>query len=404
MKGLKNYIIQGKIKFDNTAAEFGINFYGQWPDSAKKYSLIKGNDGLARLYYYSSASARTLLRTLDTTRAGGNSALLSTDHWYNYQITTLNNTTTTTIQAWIWIDTIKTKPPNPGIECDATQIETGGLVGLVSHAGTGTRYWGPMKVISSQQVKGAYLAWEDFKEDTVVDVKPYTPANMHPLYTINQFTTGTDTSGFVFQKSSTDTSMVYRHKPGTEYPVTCLIAPETNLEWRNYEFSGKIIKPAGDVYDSAGVGVVFYAKDAKNYYSLRVKGKANDTTPDANKFYLMSHFERYGSEWDSVMQKIDTLFEGSKDTMNFSIQVLTNDKKIGDSTIIDGEISINAVLWQPAFSQPTFNEFYSRKDTFSTRKTGGYCGLIFNYSNTSLTSPEKTGIKFADVKVQKVGD
>jgi hypothetical protein len=251
---------------------------------------------------------------------------------------------------------------------------------------------------------GAYLAWEDFKEDTVVDVKPYTPANMHPIYTINQFTTGTDTSGFVFQKSSSDTSMVYRHKPGTEYPVTCLIAPETNLTWRNYEFSGKIIKPAGDVYDSAGVGVVFYAKDAKNYYSLRVNGKANDTSGNANKFYLVSHYEQYGSEWESVMQTIDTLFQGSKDTMNFSIQVITRDKKIGDSTVVDGEASINAVVWPPSSITPDHKIDNTLLDTYSSRKVEGYCGIMMNYLNTGLVLPDKAGIRLSNIKIQKIGD
>jgi hypothetical protein len=40
MKGLNNYTIQGKIKFDDASAEFGIDFYWQWPGLAKKYSLI----------------------------------------------------------------------------------------------------------------------------------------------------------------------------------------------------------------------------------------------------------------------------------------------------------------------------------------------------------------------------
>jgi hypothetical protein len=131
------------------------------------------------------------------------------------------------------------------------------------------RYWGPMKMISSVQDSGAYLAFEDFKEDTIVDVKPYTPAAMHPLYTTNQFTVGTDTSGFMLDKSGSTPSLVYRHKPGVQYPVTCLVAPETNLEWKNYIDSGVIIKPYGSVFDTAAIGLVFYYSNSSSCYYLK---------------------------------------------------------------------------------------------------------------------------------------
>jgi hypothetical protein len=269
MKNMKNYTIQGKIKFDDASAEFGINFYGQWPDSSKKYSIIKGSDGLARLYYYSGAGSRVAMATLDTTLEGGNSALVNTSHWYNYEIITLNGDDSTTIRAKFWIDTIKTKPTLAGIDKNVYQNLSGGVVGLVTHAGTGYRYWGPMKVISSVQDSGAYLAFEDFKEDTIVDVKPYTPANFHPNYTINQFTIGTDTSGFVLDNSGSTPALAYRHKPGTQYPVTCMIAPNTNLEWRNYEFCGTIIKPVGSVYDTVSAGFVFYNTGESSTYKLK---------------------------------------------------------------------------------------------------------------------------------------
>jgi len=195
---------------------------------------------------------------------------------------------------------------------------------------------------------------------------------------------------------------MYRHKPGTEYPVTCLIAPQTNLDWRNYEFSGTIIKPAGDVYDSAGVGVVFYAKDAKNYYSLRVNGKANDTSTNANKFYLVSHFERYGMEVDSVMVLVsDVLFEGGNDTMNFSVRVKTSNLQ---DTIVDGETSIEGVIWPASGARPGYPSSYP-VDVLGTRKSEGYCGIIVNYDGSSLGYNTNTsGIKVQNIKVQKVGE
>jgi Peptidase family C25 len=413
LKNLKNYVIQGKIKFDDPSAEFGINFYGQWPDSAKKYSLIKCADGLARLYYH-SVGVDTVLGVLDTAVANngaGNSALTSTTHWYNYEIIAQ----TAAIKVKVWVDTVS-KPTRAGIISAPMQGLSSGIVGLVSHAGTGYRYWGPMRVTSGASTPGAYLAYEDFKEDSVVDIRPYTPANMHPLYTINQFTSGTDaagnvvidSTGFVLDTSGHDTlhanSLVYRHKPGTQYPVTCLVAPQTNLDWRNYEFSGTIIKPAGNVYDSVGVGVIFYQKDAKNYYSLKVNGKANDTSGNANKFQIVSHFERYGSEWDSVMALVsNTVFGGGNDTMSFSVRVETSNYP---DTVQDGEAGIEAVVWSGTGARPDYGTGLGMIfDRFSTRKTEGYCGVIADYSSTSLTNVNaNSGIRTKDIKIQKVSD
>lgn len=214
-----------------------------------------------------------------------------------------------------------------------------------------------------------------------------------------------DTTGFVLDTSgygATGTNtLAYRHRPGTQYPVTCLVAPQTNLDWRNYEFSGTIIKPAGNVYDSVVVGVVFYQKDAKNYYSLRVNGKANDTSGNANKFYIVSHFERDGSEWDSVMgPPLSAQFSGSTDTMNFSVRIITSDYQ---DTIKDGEVSIEAVTWPQTSSKPAYPS--PLLDISTGRKIEGYPGVVFDYENTSLSNGNTgSGIMVQNIKTQKVGN
>jgi hypothetical protein len=182
--------------------------------------------------------------------------------------------------------------------------------------------------------------------------------------------------------------------------VTCRIAPYTSLDWRNYEFSGTIIKPAGNVFDSAGVGVIFYAQDQKNYYALKVKGRANDTSGNANKFTLISHINRNGSEYDSVMAPpINTPFDGSTDTMNFSIRVTTNNFQY---TIKDSIIGIEAIVWPWNASRPPYPS--PLNDGSNTRKVEGFPGMTFDYSKTSLLGNNITkGIKLKDLKIRKVG-
>jgi hypothetical protein len=258
-------------------------------------------------------------------------------------------------------------------------------------------------VISNKPDSGAYLAFENFKEDTIVDVKPFTPAAVHPDYTINQFTTGNDSSGFVLDVTGSDfanaPALVYRHKPGTQYPVTCRIAPYTNLDWRNYEFSGTIIKPAGDVYDSVGVGVIFYAKDQNNYYALKVKGKAHDASNNANRFIIT----RYSNGGEDSIWNVDFLFEGLTDTINFAVKAQTKDL-INQETIKDGEINIQAVIWGVGSAKPGY-PFTHPVDTQNSRKIEGFCGFILDNNGTTLaTSNIANAIKYTNIKIQKVGD
>jgi hypothetical protein len=399
MKPMRNYTISGKMKFSDASAEFGIDFYSQWPNQARKYTLMRKADGLAYLYYYSDSATAI---PLDTEDIAHSDVMNTVNAWYNYEITVSNSESMTTILGKIW-NVTGPKPDGSGIIAIHMSGLTQGVVGLTSHTGNGNRYWGPLKVTSSETDSGAYLAFEDFKEDTIVDVRPYTPAAVHPDYTVNQFTRGQDSSGFVLDTTN-GTSLIYRHKPGVEYPVTCRIAPATNLDWRDYEFSGTIVKPAGDVYDSAGVGVIFYAKDSKNYYALKVNGKAHDSTTGANKFIIT----RCTNGVEDSIWHIDSLFQGSKDTMNFRIKVLTRDFQFSQDsiqdTIKDGEINIQPIVWGAGSNKPPY-PIEHPVETQDSRKVEGLCGVIFNYSGTTLTNANNTnGIRVKNIKIQKAGD
>jgi hypothetical protein len=332
---------------------------------------------LARLYYYSGTGTRTVQGTLDTTGLK-NSPLLSTTHWYNYEIVTLNNGGITTIRVRVWIDTMKTKPTSPGIENDSAQNLSSGLVGLVSHTGTGYRYWGPIKVVSGVQSEGAYLAFEDFKEDTVVDVKPYTPANMHPVYMVNQFTTGTDTSGFVFDKSGGVPSLVYRHKPGTEYPVTCLVAPKTNLEWRDYSYTGTIVKPAGMVYDSMWIGMDVYSSGT-NRYRVMVK---NDSL-----IIVGGSFNNY--------TPLDSSFDNG-DTLNFKVSSYTFNGTKGAQIVPD---SMSRIIVDLGVNKTTLKNYFDKYDVSMLRIKEGLPAIFIDLLGRSKTATAPIVIK--NIKVKK---
>jgi hypothetical protein len=188
MKAMKNYVVSGKMKFDNADAEFGVSFYGQWPDLAKKYEVRRKADNVLHLYYIEGAT-ETELGAWDT--ASYNDSLKDNNQWYNYQISVSPSGSPSNprnkITVWTWKDG-SLKPSSPVLNAVSNTIFNG-FVGLVAVSGSGNKYWGPIKVISAEGTVGAYIANEDFKEDTVVDVKPYVPAAMHPDYTMNQFST-----------------------------------------------------------------------------------------------------------------------------------------------------------------------------------------------------------------------
>lgn len=242
-----------------------------------------------------------------------------------------------------------------------------------------------MKVVSSATSEGAYLAYEDFKEDTVVDVKPYTPANMHPLYTTNQFAVGTDSTGFVLDTTrygaTHTTAMVYRHRPGTEYPVTCIVAPQTNLDWRDYTFTDTIIKPSGSVYDSVDLYIPFYYTDSSHTYQLG--------------FTQHGVFLNGGGFKDSLLST--TKINGG-DTLSFAITATTN--PLGD--LPDGDVLINVFCSKNGIS--ILNNKRYPDDSINRIKSGLAC-LKVDYSNISNLGNRsilpQSPIKFKSVTVQK---
>ncbi|MBN2035651.1 MAG: hypothetical protein JW768_02800 [Chitinispirillaceae bacterium] len=261
----KDYTVSGKIKFDSANARFGINVYSSYADSAKKYSIIRRPDGKVEWVHYTAPGTDTVLAESDTI------VVSDAGVWYNYKIFVQNQTSYNDILADFWPEGEADLTSDPNHVWDITATDAtpssarliAGRVGVMTDSGTGTRYWGPITVVTNTPAGGAYLAYEHFIEDTVVDIAPYTPRNWSPDYSSVRFATGYDTTGFVFNK--TDTNLIYKHRPGAQYPVVCQIAPYTNLTWKNYDYSGKIVKPEGSVYDSIWIGLDVYSSDSGMY-------------------------------------------------------------------------------------------------------------------------------------------
>jgi hypothetical protein len=237
------------------------------------------------------------------------------------------------------------------------------------------------------------MAYETFTEDTIVDVTPYTPANWHFASTgLSHPVASRDSSGYVLKITSTDTALVYRDRPGTEQPAICLLAPYTNLDWKNYELTGTIVKPAGDVYDSVEVGFVFYYENENSYYKVVAEGKPNN---------LIRIF-RSGNAIPIDTAADGLVWEGSTNSVNFVIRVTTSDRVINpDSVISDGLIEIQAKAWNVGATEPDFPEAFS--DITSARNIKGLPGLILNKKNTSLKGNTLAlPIQFKNISIRKI--
>jgi len=221
----------------------------------------------------------------------------------------------------------------------------------------------------------------------LVYVKPYIPQNWHPDYRFNRFVTTIDTTGFVLDTTNGSPSIIYRHKPVIEYPAVCRVIPETQIKWRNYEYSGTIIKPEGYEYDDIEVGAVFYIQEKTkgDYYRLVVRG----VSYGGNGWVIM--------KGDSVLDTIGTIsFQSIIDTMLFAIKVETEDINEGEGIIVDGIVLISAKVWKPGGSSGWSVPI---EDMEEDRKIEGHCGIIVDNVNTDTFTE---GIKIKDVKVKKL--
>ncbi len=372
----KDYTVSGKIKFDNPSARFGINLYSSYADSARKYSVIRRPDGKVEWLLYTGADTKTVLKVSDSV------LVPHTGVWYNYKACVINHSSYNRIRAEFWpegegdptinedyrnwdIDAVDTTP-------SISRLKTG-RVGVFSDSGTGTRYWGSIKVVTNTLEEGAYMAYEQFTEDTVVDIAPYTPRNLSPDYGCIRLDTGYDTTGFVFDKLNK--SLSYKHKPGSQYPVTCKVAPYTNLQWSDYAFSGKIVKPIGAVYDSIWVGVDVYSSGGNQY-----RAKFRNDTMIVEGGGISDTVTGLGGGFDNG------------DTLYFRATAITGD--LQDKTFLIIEVNIN---------NPNL------VSKFDNRLTGGDIlnnikgGIPAVYLDLNGKERSATGvIRIDDIQVQKI--
>ncbi len=186
-----------------------------------------------------------------------------------------------------------------------------------------------------------------------------------------------DTSGYGATGTNT---LVYRHKPGTQYPVTCLVAPQTNLEWRDYTFTDTIIKPSGSVYDSVDLYVPFYYTDSSHSYELG--------------------FTQNGVVLNGGGFKDSLLLPGAKisggDTLSFAITATTN--PVGDVPDKDVLIVLNCNKNGASILN---NAQYS--DDSPSRVLSGYPCFKVDFSNiVNLNNRSMLPLRFKVAKVQKV--
>ncbi|EFK96964.1 transport protein ExbB2 [sediment metagenome] len=392
-----DYTIQGKIKWDNANATPGINFYSQWPDTAMKYMISRATDGTFKLRRYTNYGAYTTLATGDT-------VLDSSGVWYNYKLKVEKNGNANKIKVAFWLGnddpTLTTGYTWPQMSCtDSSGLLTKGTVGFCSHSGSGRKYWGPVTVTSNYAVSNAYMAYEDFQRDSIVDVRPYTPADWYTDWQYTRLDTSTEVFGFVLDTTDGATpNMYYRHVPGITYPVGARIAPYNNLGWKNYEYRGKIKKPAGAVYDTMAIGVKFYMESPTDYYILKVSGFMSGSS-DNNQFKLYRHT---GSGEDLLTTLNYLSFSGDTDSVWFAIQVQTRDTVSGGQVVKDGKTVMKAKVWDARDIEREWPNYWTEDNDMAKHKKQGYPGVFIDYTKVYGSIPYSNKISLSDFKAQAI--
>jgi hypothetical protein len=373
-----HYTVSGTMKFDNASAEFGVNFYSQWPAASAKYTLMRKSTGAVHLYCYHSWAptiendqGAVYYPSLDTIVAN------LTGTWYHYEIRVDNDSSKMYVKWW---KEGTPKPDNAGLEgwFDGYMLPYGS-VGVTTHAGSGYRYWGPITVLSSTPEGGANIAYEHFTKDAIVDITPYTPENWSAEYGSTRFATGYDTSGFVF--NAPYTALMYKHKVGSRYPVTCNIAPYTNLAWRDYAFSGKMVKPVGVVYDSIWLGMDVYSVGGKGYHA-----KFRNDTMKVSGGGIAETVVNLGAQFDSG------------DSLKFKVTVRT----AGTATNKDSVTYLSIEAGINGSSLTSLFDNHSSGDTTPLRIKEGVPAVYIDLNGKENSA---TGaIRIDDVVVQKINE
>ena len=370
----KNYTVTGSIKFDNANAQFGFDVYSSMPDSCRKYSIIRDPDGTISWRYYTGPQTFVALDTSADTLAP------SPNTWYNFKIQVKNS------DHWIQAECWKQGDPDPTLNPDYVwSIQdinaklSGGRIGLVSSSGTGNVYWGPITVVTSDPSAAGTMAYESFKADSFVDVKPYTPVDWHPDYSSIRLDAGFDTTGFVLDK--TDTAIIYQPKAGVTYPLSCSIIPYTSLPWQDYTFSGMIVKPAGAVYDSIGVGVDVYSSNGNQY-----RVTFNTTTMTVSGGYF------------NKTVALPAPFNNN-DSLKFNVAVSTDTAYLNSDTIPDGSVSLTVNVFNNQTQE--FTVAFQGTDQTNSRIMSGVPSVFIDL--TGHESNAISAIRFKNAIVQKTG-
>jgi hypothetical protein len=204
------------------------------------------------------------------------------------------------------------------------------------------------------------MANETFASDSVVDIKPYVPASWHPDYEHVLLATGTDTTGFVYDP--TDQALVYRHKEGVEYPVTCRLAPSTNLAWKNYVVRDTIVVPDDSEYaNNVSFGLVFYYNNGDSTYQITFRDSAA---------YLSG-----GGLGDNELTGFSY---GPGDTLYATLSAVTLLNNDGDPSMTQVKVILGS-------NSIATDEYFNAADTSSSFVQGGYSGIWLDLS--SCTAP-----------------
>jgi uncharacterized circularly permuted ATP-grasp superfamily protein len=150
------------------------------------------------------------------------------------------------------------------------------------------------------------------------------------------------------------------------------------LEWRDYTFSGTIIKPVGAIYDSIWVGMDAYST-GNNQYRIRIK---NDSM-----IIIGGGFNNY--------IPLDFGFNNG-DTLNVSLTIYTLNGTKGVQIVPD---SMTRVIVDAGINSATLKNYFNNYDISMLRNKEGLPAISIDLAghDNLATAP----IKIKNIKVRK---
>ena len=273
-----NYTYTGKFRSSagSASSSTGLQFYHGTNEYAPMY-FIGGGHGASSYFLSSTFTAKFIGVTQDTAVDTVANFQPAAGVWYNFAVKLTELANGTRIDAKFWAEG-SAEPETYSIRAlDTSSVRPKkGSIGMSYRRSTtpDTLLWDNIRVVgNSTRSELSNIAWQDFVYPA--DISPFHPVDWKDDFSRSFLSpvspaSKPDTSGF----AATFNDLGFKPNVEISGPVTTRYLPERSGSFENYRIRGTMSKFASyPKHDSIGMGVIFYAKNAGEYYILRAKGK-----------------------------------------------------------------------------------------------------------------------------------